>query len=131
MPSTLIETCTPRTEPQERALIDAVHAALVDGFEIPPDDGEIRLLVHAPHRMKCPGNRAQPHLFTIVTIDAFAGRSLEAKRRLYRSVVERLAQLGIPRDHVLTVLRDVPRENWGLRDGKAGCDVDLGFRVEV
>jgi len=28
-------------------------------------------------------------------------------------------------------LREASRENWGLRGGQAGCDVDLGFTVEV
>jgi hypothetical protein len=39
--------------------------------------------------------------------------------------------LGIPRDHVKILLREIPRENWGIRGGQAGCDVDLGFLIEV
>ena len=130
MPSTVIEVCIERSPQEEAALIDAVHAALVEAFQIPQNDGEIRLLVHAAHRMRCPG-RTQPQLMTIVSIDAFAGRSLDAKRKLYRSIADKLGRLGIPSDHVMTVLRDVPRENWGLRGGRAGCDVELGFKVEV
>jgi phenylpyruvate tautomerase PptA (4-oxalocrotonate tautomerase family) len=131
MPSALIEVCTARTPAQETALIDAVHGALVEAFRLPPDDGELRLVVHAPHRLHVGADRAHPELFTLITIDAFAGRSVDAKRALYRAIVDRLEPLGIPRDHVMTVLHDVPRENWGLRGGRAGCDVDLGFTVEV
>jgi phenylpyruvate tautomerase PptA (4-oxalocrotonate tautomerase family) len=42
-----------------------------------------------------------------------------------------LEALGIPRDHVKIVLREIPRENWGIRGGQAGCDVELGFKVDV
>jgi hypothetical protein len=42
-----------------------------------------------------------------------------------------VGELGIPRDHVMIVLHEVPRENWGIRGGQAACDVDLGFKVGV
>ena len=131
MPTVLIETRLPRPPADEEAIIDAVHAALVEAFRIPETDRELRLVQHAPHRMTCPPDRAQPELFTIITIDAFAGRSLEAKRALYAAIVARLAPLGIPPDHVLTVLREHPLANWGVRGGRAACDVDLGFNVNV
>ena len=131
MPSTLIEVCIERPAAAETALMEAVHAALVDAFQIPEADRDIRLLVHAPHRLQGPTDRAHPELRTIVTIDAFAGRSLDAKRKLYRGVVDRLAPLGIPSDQVLTVLRELPRENIGVRGGQPACDVELGFKVEV
>lgn len=131
MPATLIEirrACTPE---QEVALIEAVHAALVEAFRIPPADKTVRLVAHAPHRMACSPKLEQPELFTLVSIDAFAGRSLDAKRALYQSIVTRLEALGIPRSHVKILLRELPRENWGIRGGQAGCDLDLGFKVEV
>jgi phenylpyruvate tautomerase PptA (4-oxalocrotonate tautomerase family) len=61
----------------------------------------------------------------------FAGRTLEAKRSLYRGIVENLESLGIPRDHVKILLREIPREDWGIRGGQAGSDIDLGFDAEV
>jgi 4-oxalocrotonate tautomerase family enzyme len=66
-----------------------------------------------------------------VSLDAFAGRTLEAKRSLYRRIVENLESLGIPRDHVKILLREVSRENWGIRGGRAASDVELGFEIEV
>ena len=50
---------------------------------------------------------------------------------LYTEIVDRLALLGIPRDHVTVVLHEVPRDNWEIRDGQAAVDVELGFTVEV
>ncbi len=64
-------------------------------------------------------------------IDCFAGRSVQAKRNLYTEIVDRLAALGIPRDHVLINLNEIQAENWGIRGGQAACDVDLGFDVHV
>lgn len=131
MPTVLIETCLQREPAAEVAIMNAVHAALVEAFKIPVNDREVRLLVHAPHRFQAPPDRAHPELFTIIGIDAFAGRSVDAKRKLYRAIVDKLEPLGIPRDHVLTTVRDHPLENWGVRGGVAACDVKLGFDVNV
>jgi phenylpyruvate tautomerase PptA (4-oxalocrotonate tautomerase family) len=111
--------------------MEAVHAALVEAFRIPVTDRTVRLIVHQPHRMMYFPGLAQPELFTQVSIDAFAGRSLDAKRALYQAIVSRLEALGIPRSHVKVLLRELPKENWGIRGGQAACDVDLGFKVEV
>jgi len=111
--------------------MEAVHAALREAFKILPGDRNVRLVAHEPHRFACPPDRAHPELYTHISIDAFAGRSLDAKRALYRGIVENLAGLGIPKDHVKILLREIPRENWGIRGGRAGCDVELGFQVDV
>ena len=111
--------------------MEAVHSALREAFKIPPGDRNLRLIAHEPHRFACPPERTQPHLYTLVTIDAFAGRSLEAKRTLYRRVVGNLEELGIPKDHVTIQLRESPKENWGVHGGQAASDVELGFKVEV
>jgi phenylpyruvate tautomerase PptA (4-oxalocrotonate tautomerase family) len=131
MPSVLIEVRKAYTPVQERALMDVVHKALQDAFKIPPGDKNIRLVVHEPHRFAHPPELKQPGLYTFVTIDAFAGRSLDAKRKLYQGIVASLTALGIPKDHVKVLLREAPRENWGIRGGQAASDVDLGFKVEV
>ena len=111
--------------------MEAVHAALREAFRILPGDRNVRLVVHEPHRFACPPHLAQPELYTHVGIDAFAGRSLDTKRALYRGIVENLGALGIPKDHVKILLRELPRENWGIRGGQAAIDVELGFKVEV
>ena len=54
-----------------------------------------------------------------------------AKRSLYQAIVTNLESFGIPRDHVKILLREVEKENWGIRGGQAGCDVDLGFKIDV
>lgn len=131
MPSVLIEVRRTYTPEQEVAIMEAVHGALRSAFQLLPNDRTVRLIAHAPHRFACPPDKAHPERFTYVSIDAFAGRSVDAKRALYRGIVEALEPLGIPRDHTKVVLREVPRENWGIRGGQAACDVELGFKIDV
>lgn len=130
MPHVTIETRMARPADQEIAIIDAVHAALVEAFKIPPGDKHARLIVHEPHRMTAPPALAHPELTTLVAIDCLEGRSVDAKRRLYAEITERLAALGIPADHVSIVVRDSPLTNWGIR-GLPASEITLGFDVNV
>ena len=131
MPSVLIEVRKRYRQEEEIALMEAVHAALREAFRILPHDKNIRLIVHEPHRFACPPDREKPEVYTHISIDAFAGRSLDAKRNLYIAIVKNLEPFGIPKNHVKILLREIPKENWGIRGGQAGCDVELGFKVDV
>lgn len=131
MPSVLIEIRRAISADEETRLMEAVHAALREAFKLLPGDRNVRLIAHEPHRFACPPDRSHPELYTHISIDAFPGRSLDAKRALYRGIVETLEGLGIPRDHVKILLRELPKENWGIRGGQAACDVELGFKIEV
>jgi len=113
----------------KRGMLDAVHEALVDCFRIPDHDRTQRFVEHEPENFEIPPGRGPR--YALVTIVAFAGRSLDAKRVLYKTIVDRFEALGMSRLDVLILLQEEPRENWGLRGGVAGCDVDLGFEVKV
>jgi phenylpyruvate tautomerase PptA (4-oxalocrotonate tautomerase family) len=110
---------SPREE--ETAIIDAVHAALIAAFRIPAKDKHVGAF-RCMSRIVLRTRRRWPNLkyATLVSVDCFAGRSVEAKRRLYGEIVDRLEPLGIPRDHVSITLRESPTENWGIR-GWPGC----------
>lgn len=131
MPSVLIEVRKQYDPEQEIALMNAVHLALQEAFKILPVDRNIRLVVHESHRFAYPPAREHPELYTHISIDCFAGRSIDAKRNLYCTIVQNLETLGIPANHVKILLREITSENWGIRGGQAGCDVELGFKVEV
>ena len=131
MPSTTIDVRMRWSDEDETAIIDAVHAAIVSAFRIPENDKHVRLIEHLPHRLAHPPSLTQPDLMTLVTIDCLAGRSIDAKRTLYREIVERLAAFGIPADHITITVRDIAAENWGIRGGQAASDVELGFDVNV
>lgn len=129
MPNVTIEVRRKYTAAEEQALIDAVHAALIEGLKIPDWDKTIRLVVHEPRRFAVPPGRGER--YTLVDVDLFSGRSLEAKRALYQALVRNLGKLGIPADHVKVLLRESAAENWGIRGGVPASEVDLGFKIDV
>ncbi|KIC00764.1 hypothetical protein OA88_17760, partial [Flavobacterium sp. JRM] len=84
-----------------------------------------------PHRFAVSPTKTQPELYTLISVDAFSGRSIDAKRKLFSEMTKNLSELGIPKDHVLIVIRDSQKESWGVQGGQSAYDVDLGFKVEV
>lgn len=131
MPAVQIEVRQHYDFEAELVFIDTVHLALVEAFKIPLEDRNIRFIVHEPHRFQCPSDKSQPELFTVISIDCFAGRSLNAKRNLYQAIVRNLSALSVPADYINILLREIPIENWGIRGGQAACDVSLGFSIGV
>ncbi|ROR94898.1 tautomerase-like protein [Sinobacterium caligoides] len=131
MPSVLIEVRREYSEEEESGIMEAVHSALRSSFKIKPTDRHVRLIVHKAHRFECPPDREKPEYVTHISIDCIAGRSLDAKRSLYQTIVKNLKPFGIPNNHVKIMLREITLDNWGVRGGYAACDIDLGFEVEV
>jgi phenylpyruvate tautomerase PptA (4-oxalocrotonate tautomerase family) len=129
MPLVKIETRRWMSRDTKRAVLDAVHASLVAAFRIPEHDRNQRVVEYDPDDFEVSAGKGEH--FTIVTIDAFAGRSVEAKRALYQDLVSRLAPMGVPPNDLVVVVHDVPLESWGIRGGKAACDIDIGFQVKV
>ena len=129
MPNVTIEVRKRYTREQEQEIINAVHAALMEGIRTPEWDRTIRLLVHEPHRFATPPQKDDR--YTLVEVDLFSGRSLDAKKALYRAIVANLGSFGIPADHITILLRESTAENWGVRGGLPASEVDLGFKVDV
>jgi hypothetical protein len=129
VPNAEIEIRRQYTPDQEESIIDAVHAAMIEGLKIPEGDKTIRLVVHEPHRFPAPPGMSDR--YTLINIDLFIGRSLDAKKKLYCAIVKNLEPLGIPADHVKSLLRESPSEDWGIRGGVPASEVDLGFDVNV
>jgi phenylpyruvate tautomerase PptA (4-oxalocrotonate tautomerase family) len=129
MPSVRIETRRWMGREAKRSVLEAVHVSLVASFQIPDHDRNQRLVEYDPEDFEASAGKGEH--FTIVTIDAFAGRSRAAKRALYQELVTRLAPLGIPPNDLLVIVHDVPLESWGTRGGKAACDIEIGFKVDV
>jgi phenylpyruvate tautomerase PptA (4-oxalocrotonate tautomerase family) len=114
---------------ENKRLLDAVHAALVEAFKIPDHDRHQQLLELEPACFEIPADRSEA--FTLVEITAFPGRSVEAKRALYRSLARRFEAAGVaPRD-LFVVLHDPPLENWSPRDGVSSADVKPGVKLDV
>lgn len=129
MPLTSIDIREGRTSSEKQQLVQAVHEALVEALKIPDGDRKYRLREYAPEAFWMPPGKSER--YTIVEISLFPGRSLEAKRRLYRALVRNLGTLGTAPDDVLVVLHEPPMENWGVKGGQPASEVDLGFEIKV
>ncbi|MEM1961960.1 MAG: tautomerase family protein [Sulfolobales archaeon] len=48
----------------------------------------------------------------LVEVTMWAGVRLEIKKRLAEGITKVFEELGIPREEVTVVIREVPKENW-------------------
>ena len=88
MPSTRIETRTGWVGHRRQELIEAVQNALLEGLLIPTGDRCVRLTEYDHDAFIVPTGKGVT--YTLVEVTLFSGRSLDAKRRLYRAMVEQL-----------------------------------------
>ena len=129
MPLVRISTRTRRTPAEKEALLDAVHAALVEALRVPEYDRNQRLHEYEEADFEAPPGRTSR--YTLVEITLFAGRSPAAKKALFQALVRNLGALGIEPMDVFVVLTEAPLENWGIRGGVPASEVNLGFKVDV
>ena len=111
--------------------MEAVRAALSEALRTPDEDPAVRLLDYPPEQFSLPYPDRHSDLYTLVEVTMFAGRSMDAKRRLYDAIVRRLAGLNVPSGDVLIVLHEPPMENWGVNGGIPASEVDVGFKVDI
>lgn len=119
-----------KTPEFKKALLDGVHHALVSAFRIPGHDRRQVLQEADEKHFLIPPERTDNSVLIEMTV--FPGRSREAKKQLFRSIVDNLAKApGIDGDDILIVLYEPPLENWGIRGGKPANEVPLGFSPSV
>ena len=129
MPHVRIEVIAGRTPSEKRALMDAVHQLLMEALKIPDWDNNQRLLEYPADCYDLPPGCTAKRTYIECTL--FPGRSLEAKKRLYQLLVDRLEGLGTPRRDVIIVLHEPPMENWGIHGGRPASEVELGYTLNV
>jgi phenylpyruvate tautomerase PptA (4-oxalocrotonate tautomerase family) len=129
MPHVRIEIVKGRSLAERRQLFQAVHDALMEAFRIPDGDRIQRIVEHDAENFEIPPGSSDR--YTLIEITAFPGRSAEAKRDLYRVLVQRLGEIAINPTDVSVVIMEPVLESWGLRGGRSAADVDLGFSLDV
>lgn len=129
MPHVRIEIVKGRTLDERHQLFQAVHAALMEAFLIPDDDRTQRIVEHEPENFEVPPGSSDR--YTLIEITAFPGRSADAKRNLYRTLVQKLGEIAIDPTDVSVVILEPTLESWGVRGGHSAADVDLGFSLDV
>lgn len=131
MPSITIDVRRTYTANEEIAILESVYAALVDAFGVLHSHRNLLLVSHPAHRFLGRPDCAEPDRLTNISIFVLPGRSIEAKRSLYKGIVENLEPLGIPRHCVLIRLHEIPDTNIAVRGGQPVCDIELGYPVRV
>jgi len=128
MPSTRITTGA-WAQGHELEVIESVQSALLTSLKIPGWDRDIALDLHDTKTRIVPTSGSER--YTRIEIVMFAGRSLDAKRALYKAIVRNLSEIGVPATDIKIILVEVPAQNWGLRGGLPASEIDLGFKVDV
>jgi phenylpyruvate tautomerase PptA (4-oxalocrotonate tautomerase family) len=128
MPSTVIRTGE-WARGREMELIEAVQSALLTAIKIPEWDRDVVVDLYDGNRRIVPAGKSER--YTRIEIRLFSGRSMESKRGLYRSIVQNLAVLGIPKNEIKIILLEIPPQNWGIQGGLPASEADIGFKVDV
>jgi hypothetical protein len=129
MPLVRVSRRSGRPAAENKALLDAVHDALVEAFKIPEDDRHQQLLELPVERFEIPAGRSEA--FTLVEIMAFPGRSIGAKRALYAAMARRFEAAGVSAADQFVVIVEPTLENWSPRDGVSSADAKPSFKLDV
>ncbi len=129
MPLVKVSLLKGKSKEEKEALLNAIHAALIEAFKIPENDRSQRIFEFEPENFEIPEGKTSN--YTLIEMDVFPGRSIEAKRKLYQTIVQNLQKLDIQTSDVLIVLNEPQFDNWGVRGGVPASEIDLGFKVDV
>ncbi len=129
MPLARIEVRKGRPAEEVAAIMEAVYQAQREALKVPEGDRQVRYIEHKPEHFAVPPGKTEDYTFVEITL--FPGRSLEAKRKLYQSIVRRFGELGIEPSDIFIVLNEPSLDNWGIRGGVPASEIDLGFKLDV
>jgi phenylpyruvate tautomerase PptA (4-oxalocrotonate tautomerase family) len=111
------------------ALSDAIHGAIMEALDYPPEKRFQRFIGLDPSDFIYPEDRGPD--YTIIEISVFEGRSGAAKRKLISELFERIeSAAGISPHSVEITITETPRVNWGIR-GRNAADLALDYEVKV
>lgn len=130
MPLVKVEIFKGKSPEYKKALLNGIHRALVKILKIPENDRTQRLYELDKENFEIVPTRSKE--YSLIEITMIKGRSNETKKRLYKAIVENLADDPNIDDNDLTiVIFEPPLENWGIRGGKPASEVELGFKIDV
>ncbi len=129
MPLVKVSLLKGKSKEEKKALLDAIHAALIEAFKIPENDRNQRIFEFEPENFELPEGKTSNYI--LIEMDVFPGRSIEAKRKLYETIVLNLQGHHIQPSDVFIVLNEPQLDNWGVRGGVPASAVDLGFKIDV
>lgn len=114
---------------KRHGISDVLHGCLVEAFALPPEKRFHRFFLLDSEDFVMPADRSSR--YTIVEVLLFEGRSVAAKKALYRLIFERFErELGIAPQDVEVTLIETPRHDWAIR-GKPGDELVINYSVDV
>jgi phenylpyruvate tautomerase PptA (4-oxalocrotonate tautomerase family) len=114
-------------EPIKAQLSSIVHSCLCEALGLPLEKKFQRFFPLEPENFIHP----RSDQYVILEIILFAGRSIEAKKKLTALLFERFQRgLGISSHDLEIVLLESARHNWGIR-GSPGDELSLEYKVGV
>ncbi|OWJ68625.1 tautomerase family protein [Inquilinus limosus] len=130
MPLTRISLARGKPPEYLRVLSDSLHRALVDAFEVPPDDRFQVIHQHEPgelvfDRHYLGGPRSDD--FVLFQVTAGRPRSTATKAAFYRCLVGHLAEApGLRPEDVMVVISTTWLDDWSFAGGVASMVQDGG-----
>ena len=123
MPLVTITVARPKTAAFKRAVLDAVHGALV-AAGVPPADRFQRVLelepaefVYDPRYPDLASDRSRD--FVLIEILWSVGRSVKIKRSVVADIARAVAQdAGVDAERVMIVFKETAWENWAFGGGR-------------
>ncbi|SHG81540.1 tautomerase family protein [Chryseobacterium sp. OV279] len=115
--------------PIREKLSEIVHESIVDAFQYPKEKKAHRFIYIEEDSFFYFDTRTEKH--TIIEINVFEGRSIEAKKKLYQLLFDRFEnELGISTMDLEITVFETPMHNWGIR-GKSGDELVLSYKVNI
>lgn len=123
MPLTYISLRRGKPAAYRKAILDSLHMAMHETFNVPEDNGFMTITEHDGDDFKYSQSylgieRSDDLVFMQLTVNNT--RTLDQKKALYRRIVERLGvSPGLRPEDVFISLVEVVPENWSLGNGVA------------
>jgi phenylpyruvate tautomerase PptA (4-oxalocrotonate tautomerase family) len=110
-------------------LSEILHECVMEAFHYPKEKKAHRFIYIEEDSFFYFEGRTKKH--TIIEISIFEGRSIEAKKQLYKLIFTRFEKelLITPMDIEITI-SETPMHNWGIR-GMSGDELKLNYKVNI
>lgn len=118
-----------RLVPRRPALSDVIHGCVMDVLGLPAGKRAHRFFPLETEDFFMPEGRSLD--YTILEIWMMSGRTTETRKRLVKTLFERIQlEVGISPMDLEICMAESPPENWGFR-GLHGDEAQLGYRVRI
>ncbi|WP_051940281.1 tautomerase family protein [Stenoxybacter acetivorans] len=129
MPIVKVEESTIRSITEQQEIISCIFKNLKNIFGVADEELQARYQYFSADTFYSPSNNSN---YIHIEIILFKGRSLNAKRKLYKQITIDLASLLniLPKD-ILILLNEQVSENWGMHGGLSADEIDFGYNIFI